>query len=272
MRNSSVDSATGIDHGCVIAFPREKTIGTFGAGSGASLPKTPATGSAVIPLRQDRNKPDRTSTGMTGSCMTGKQADTLYDQDADLRNFEAQNLMVQHLRVAQGPMAFGHKALMSAGSPMMSRAVMDPVAGSQMSHHATMSALADVHSTPSGSLVTAPASGGSDMLRKAAAARLVAVAQGGGHPSARRHNPPDKNNFRPSVADALTEDANSESAVSEGALAASSRTAEVSSYIAHMTQELAQMARASNLDLLAYFLDMAELEARMRNGSGLQSA
>ena len=267
MRNSSVDSATGIDHGCVIAFPREKTIGTFGAGSGASLPKTPVTGSAVISLRQDRKKPDRTSTGMTSSCMTGKQADNLHDQDADLRNFEAQNLMVQHLRVAQGPMAFGHKALMSAGSPMMSRAVMDPVAGSQMSHHATMSALADVHSTPSGSLVTAPASGGSDMLRKAAAARLVAVAQGGGNQSARRHAPSDKNNFHPSAADALTEDA-----ISEGALAASSRTAEVSSYIAHMTQELAQMARASNLDLLAYFLDMAELEARMRNGSGLQSA
>jgi hypothetical protein len=39
-----------------------------------------------------------------------------------------------------------------------------------------------------------------------------------------------------------------------------------------MTQELAQMARASNLDLLAYFLEMAELEARMRNGSSLQSA
>lgn len=272
MRNSSVDSATGIDHGCVIAFPREKTIGTFGAGSGASLPKTPATGSAVIPLRQDRNKPDRTSTGvtstgMTSSCMTGKQADTLHDQDADLRNFEAQNLMVQHLRVAQGPMAFGHKTLMSARSPMMSRAVMDPVAGSQMSHHATMSALADAHSTPSGSLVTVSPSGGSDMLRKAAAARLVAVAQGGGHPSARRHNLSDKNSFHPSAADALTEDA-----ISEGALAASSRTAEVSSYIAHMTQELAQMARASNLDLLAYFLDMAELEARMRNGSGLQSA
>ena len=56
------------------------------------------------------------------------------------------------------------------------------------------------------------------------------------------------------------------------AIADPSRTADVSSYIAHMTQELAQMARASNLDLLAYFLEMAELEARMRNGSSLQSA
>jgi hypothetical protein len=56
------------------------------------------------------------------------------------------------------------------------------------------------------------------------------------------------------------------------AFADQSRTADVSSYIAHMTQELAQMARASDLDLLAYFLEMAELEARMRNGSSLQSA
>jgi hypothetical protein len=39
-----------------------------------------------------------------------------------------------------------------------------------------------------------------------------------------------------------------------------------------MTQELAQMARGSNLDLLAYFLDMAELEARMRSSANLQSA
>lgn len=36
---------------------------------------------------------------------------------------------------------------------------------------------------------------------------------------------------------------------------------ETARYIAAMSGELAQMARAANLELLAYFLDMARMEA-----------
>ena len=106
-------------------------------------------------------------------------------------------------------------------------------------------------------------SGGSDALRKAAAVRLIAVAQGklpqvklsqGDVDQSRG----DKNDFYPSGMGEAT--------------AALSPTADISSYIGHMTQELAQMARGANLDLLAYFLEMAELEARMRTSSSLHSA
>ncbi len=38
---------------------------------------------------------------------------------------------------------------------------------------------------------------------------------------------------------------------------------EVSRYIAAMSAELAGMARAANLDILTYFLDMARLEAEV---------
>jgi hypothetical protein len=113
-------------------------------------------------------------------------------------------------------------------------------------------------SSPAHSAATASPEGGSDTLRKAAAARLVAVAQ----------SDPGQSGFGQGPMGHSERDSSKEGA----AIADPSRTADVSSYIAHMTQELAQMARASNLDLLAYVLEMAELEARMRNGSSLQSA
>jgi hypothetical protein len=40
--------------------------------------------------------------------------------------------------------------------------------------------------------------------------------------------------------------------------------AEVAQYIAGMATELATMARAANFDVLAYFLDMARMEANVR--------
>ena len=40
--------------------------------------------------------------------------------------------------------------------------------------------------------------------------------------------------------------------------------AEVAEYISTMAVELATMARAANFDVLAYFLDMARMEAKVR--------
>lgn len=40
--------------------------------------------------------------------------------------------------------------------------------------------------------------------------------------------------------------------------------AEVALYVASMATELAAMARAANYDVLAYFLDMARMEAKVR--------
>ena len=39
---------------------------------------------------------------------------------------------------------------------------------------------------------------------------------------------------------------------------------EIALYIAHMTGEMAAMARTSGYDMLAYFLDMARIEARIQ--------
>lgn len=39
---------------------------------------------------------------------------------------------------------------------------------------------------------------------------------------------------------------------------------EVARYLAHMTAELGAMARATGFDLLAYFLDMARIEAKIQ--------
>lgn len=44
------------------------------------------------------------------------------------------------------------------------------------------------------------------------------------------------------------------------------RPEDVASYVAQMSEEMGRLARASGLDLLAYFLDMARLEARARSG------
>ena len=238
MRKSSVGSATGIDNGCVIAFPREKTIAIRGSTSSTSLPEVPANPSAVSSLRLDRNRLG----------MAYKQADQGLEQDADLRNFAVQNLIVQQFQVGQSK-----SGQRSARLPLSSSAVMDhAVAGSQMVPDRQS------RSSPAHSAATASPEGGSDKLRKAAAARLVAVAQ----------SDPGQSGFGQGPMGHSERDSSKEGA----AIADPSRTADVSSYIAHMTQELAQMARASNLDLLAYFLEMAELEARMRNGSSLQSA
>lgn len=43
--------------------------------------------------------------------------------------------------------------------------------------------------------------------------------------------------------------------------------AEVAGYIAQMTAEMAGMARSTRLDLLAYFLDMARIEANSQRQS-----
>lgn len=51
--------------------------------------------------------------------------------------------------------------------------------------------------------------------------------------------------------------------------AAEASSAETAQYIAEFAAELSYLARRSNLDLLAYLLDMARLEAtRVRQGSG----
>lgn len=44
------------------------------------------------------------------------------------------------------------------------------------------------------------------------------------------------------------------------------RAEDVASYIADMSGDLSAMARTAGLDLLAYFLDMAVMEARIRAG------
>lgn len=41
---------------------------------------------------------------------------------------------------------------------------------------------------------------------------------------------------------------------------------DVAAYVAHMTGEMATMARGSGFDLLAYFLDMARIEAKIQAG------
>ncbi len=242
MRKLSVDSATSIDNGCVIAFPREKTIGILGSNSGRSLPKSSANPSDAPSAHQGRNRLGKAY----------KQADLRHRQDVELQNFANQNLLVQQLQVPQ----------MSARSSMTASVSIDhAVADPQMSP--LMSQWAGSHSVSSPLSATASMSGGSDALRKAAAVRLIAVSQGklpqvklsqGDVDQSRG----DKNDFYPSGMGEAT--------------AALSPTADISSYIGNMTQELAQLARGANLDLLAYFLEMAELEARMRTSSSLQSA
>ncbi|WP_342362291.1 hypothetical protein [Terrarubrum flagellatum] len=39
---------------------------------------------------------------------------------------------------------------------------------------------------------------------------------------------------------------------------------DIAIYVAHMTAEMAAMARTAKFDLLAYFLDMARIEARIQ--------
>ncbi len=41
---------------------------------------------------------------------------------------------------------------------------------------------------------------------------------------------------------------------------------QVAAYIAHLAGELGSMARAGGFDLLAYFLDMARIEANIQTG------
>ena len=91
MRKPSVDSATSIDNGCVIAFPREKTIGILGSNSGGSLPKSSANPSDAPSAHQGRNRLGKAY----------KQAYLRHRQDVDLQNFANQNLLVQQLQVPQ---------------------------------------------------------------------------------------------------------------------------------------------------------------------------
>jgi hypothetical protein len=269
MSKSSVDSATGIDTGCVIAFPREKTIGIRGSTSGASLPESSANPSAASDLR-----PDRTSTVLVDNQADGHLArdpvaiDPFASKPCALahtrRDANRQNSANQNLMGPQRQVAYGQLAHTCAGLPMMPPATLDQtVAGSQMSLATQMSSRAGTHPAPSRSLETASPAAGTDILRKAAAARLVAVARDG-------FNPGDAN---PARVDQSRSGKGIAYPPLDGPLSGIiSSSAEISSYIAHMTQELAQMARGSNLDLLAYFLDMAELEARMRSSANLQSA
>ena len=41
---------------------------------------------------------------------------------------------------------------------------------------------------------------------------------------------------------------------------------DVANYVSHMTSEMAIMSRAAGYDLLAYFLDMARIEANIQAG------
>ncbi|MET0604844.1 MAG: hypothetical protein ABWZ80_00160 [Beijerinckiaceae bacterium] len=43
---------------------------------------------------------------------------------------------------------------------------------------------------------------------------------------------------------------------------------ELALYVAHMTAEMSAMSRAAGYDLLAYFLDMARIEARIQSETG----
>lgn len=56
-------------------------------------------------------------------------------------------------------------------------------------------------------------------------------------------------------------DETDEAGVTTGVPASSMSTAETARYIAEFTAELSYLARQSHLDLLAYLLDMARLEA-----------
>lgn len=42
-------------------------------------------------------------------------------------------------------------------------------------------------------------------------------------------------------------------------------TQDLAAYLAHMTAEMSAMARAAGYDLLAYFLDMARIEAKIQS-------
>ncbi len=46
----------------------------------------------------------------------------------------------------------------------------------------------------------------------------------------------------------------------------------VAAYVAHMAAEMAIMSRAAGHDLLAYFLDMARIEARIQAGQNDETA
>lgn len=48
--------------------------------------------------------------------------------------------------------------------------------------------------------------------------------------------------------------------------AISPRDPKLAAYIAHMSIEMAAMSRAAGFDLLAYFLDMARIEANIQSG------
>jgi len=57
-------------------------------------------------------------------------------------------------------------------------------------------------------------------------------------------------------------------ATSQGLTGPAPTQADVALYIADLTAQMASMARAANLDLLAYFLAMAHAEAKSALGDG----
>lgn len=59
----------------------------------------------------------------------------------------------------------------------------------------------------------------------------------------------------------------SERGKSEAARQSDDSPAQSAAYIADLTSELAKLARRSQLDVLAYLLDIAALEARTASGS-----
>lgn len=54
--------------------------------------------------------------------------------------------------------------------------------------------------------------------------------------------------------------------------AAPKRPCDTADYIAELTEELAELARSGQLDMLAYLLDMAKLEARAAGTGGRKRA
>ena len=61
---------------------------------------------------------------------------------------------------------------------------------------------------------------------------------------------------------AAVEDLEEDPALARGFAAIAANPADVAEYVAEYTQGLARLARASKLELLAYLLDVAHLEAR----------
>lgn len=320
MRTTSVNSAIHAGEGCVIAFPRRKTISI-----NTSAPEPSAYGNSVSG-RDDSVTSAQVQSSRDALSLDGWSPDQWRGltegnshREADLIQFGSRSrqsglfpsrLSAQLADPAKVPLVadsqmFLPRAAGMAGSDGPVQSLSGLAQGSSADFDGaafkssdTNSVLALTDSCMVGTMMMENGSGpdhGKDwgttscvtpspeVIRKAAVARLVSVHDSDGHEQGvHKHSLHDKlgghsgpSDLASAVAALHIQNSPEQrcSVIQAGdGLLPPVYLSESSQYIAQMAQELARMARGSRLDLLAYFLDMAELEARMHSSAGVQRA